>query len=311
MNPFDAVLKMTTRPIVKRASVTLVAGATAGVLFFSPVISVIAAGAAPQPAASIAIRYQNDDESKIVPRNSDDGNDDDVAEPGDENGDGDVVVIQYDTNDDDEDATQPADEEDNSDTDNATDEEEDSSSRPLKLTGIMKSSADIAPGQWAGVFDSRLIAPFMVAPRPERLSSEAIGLNAPITQREIVGGQMQTPKDEFEVSWYKETASPGQDGNMVFAGHLNWYGVPQAVFYNINSFTKGDEITVTGEDGVDYIYKVKWVKLIETADADLDELVGETKKPSLTLITCGGEWDPAAAQYKQRTVVRAELVVKK
>jgi hypothetical protein len=27
----------------------------------------------------------------------------------------------------------------------------------------------------------------------------------------------------------------------------------------------------------------------------------------LTLITCGGEWDPAISQYRQRTVVRARL----
>ncbi len=308
MNPFDAVLKISTRPLVKRASVTLVAGMTAGVLLFSPAISVVAAGGAVHPGASLSTRYQDDGESKIVPRESEDENDDDVSNADEESANDDVVVIQYDENDDDQDSTEPADDSDASD---SSEDDEDSSSRPLKLTGIMPAKADIAPHQWAGVFDSRLIAPFMVAPKPERLSSDAIGLNAPITPREIVGGQMQTPKDEFEVSWYKETASPGQDGNMVFAGHLNWYGVPQAVFYNINSFTKGDEIVVTGEDGVDYTYKVKWVKLIETADADLDELVGETKKPSLTLITCGGEWDAAAGQYKQRTVVRAELVVKK
>ena len=310
MNPFDAVLKITTRPIVKRASVTLVAGVTAGVLFFSPAISVVASGGATHPATSVSVRYQDDDESKIVPRESDDGSDDDVAEPADENEESDVVVIQYDTNDD-EDSSEPADEKDDPESSGSSSDGDDSSTRPLKLTEIISSKVDIAPSQWAGVFDSRLIAPFMVAPKPERLSSEAISLNAPVTPREIVGGQMQTPKDEFEVSWYKETASPGQDGNMVFAGHLNWYGVPQAIFYNINAFSKGDEIVVTGEDGVDYTYKVKWVKLIETADADLDELVGETKKPSLTLITCGGEWDPAAAQYKQRTVVRAELVVEK
>jgi sortase (surface protein transpeptidase) len=65
---------------------------------------------------------------------------------------------------------------------------------------------------------------------------------------------------------------------------------------------------VTGANGLVYRYKVQWVKQVDVAGADVANLVGETKQPSLTLITCGGEWDGAAQEYNQRTVLRAVLV---
>lgn len=177
----------------------------------------------------------------------------------------------------------------------------------LKTPGIISPEVDLQPSQWTGALDGRLVEPFAVPARPVRISSDAIGLDAEVTPREIVGGEMQTPKDEFEVSWYKETAAPGERGNAVFAGHLNWYGVPQAVFYGIDQLQKGDRITVTDDEGNAFVYVVKWVKLVDVAGADVDGVVGATERPSLTLITCGGDWNPAASEYDQRTVVRAVL----
>src|SRR3546814_14012882 len=37
---------------------------------------------------------------------------------------------------------------------------------------------------------------------------------------ETVNGTMQAPSDEKMVSWYKETARLGENGNVVLAGHL-------------------------------------------------------------------------------------------
>ncbi len=297
MKPLDAVLKLSGN---SRMSRVIAGGATAAMLFVSPVMGTLAApGSSSAPAAAL---FQDDDETKIVPRGSgtvdeedsseedvdvnedDQVNDDDVSEE-DENGSG-----------------EPADDEDYGD------EQESDQGDQIFLTGIVSSKIDLNPNQWMGALDERLVKPFAVAPRPVRLSSDAIDLDAEITPREIVNGEMQTPKDEFEVTWYKDTANPGEKSNMVFAGHLNWYGVPKAVFHNINELEKGDEIVVKGENGVDYIYRVKWVQLVPTATADLEEIVGPTKKASLTLITCGGEWDPTVSLYKDRTVVRAELV---
>ena len=180
---------------------------------------------------------------------------------------------------------------------------------PIRFTGIISTQADLQPNQWMGAMDGRLVEPFAAPPQPVHVRSDAIGLDADITVREIINGEMQTPVDENEVSWYKETGSPGVRGtNMVLAGHLNWYTTPYAVFHNIEEFRKGDRIVITGEGGFEYIYEVRWVKLFDDSDADMDALVGPTTKASLTLVTCGGEWDTDAGQYGKRTVVRAQLV---
>ncbi|MCC6791998.1 MAG: class F sortase, partial [Thermomicrobiales bacterium] len=56
-------------------------------------------------------------------------------------------------------------------------------------------------------------------------------------------------------------------------------------------------------------YRVVWSEPIDADTSELSEIVGPTDGSTLTLITCGGEWDPSEAKYNQRTVVRAELVV--
>ena len=183
---------------------------------------------------------------------------------------------------------------------------------PSALTtfnGVMPAGADLQPNQWMGAMDGRLVEPFAIPLRPTRVRSDVIGLDAEITVREIVNGEMQTPADEHEVTWYKETGSPGVRGtNVVLAGHLNWYTTPYAVFHNIDELQEGDLIVVTGEDGFEYTYQVRWVKLFDEANADMEALVGPTTKSSLTLITCGGEWDANAGQYGKRMVVRAQIV---
>ncbi|MGH2550601.1 MAG: class F sortase, partial [Thermomicrobiales bacterium] len=96
----------------------------------------------------------------------------------------------------------------------------------------------------------------------------------------------------------------GEDGNVVLAGHLNYWGIPQAVFFAIDTLQEGDVISVTGEDGELYQYEVQWVQQLD-AFASPDEAVAPTDEESLTLITCGGEWNAAASEYDHRTVVRA------
>ncbi len=119
---------------------------------------------------------------------------------------------------------------------------------------------------------------------------------------------MLDPTGPWVVSWYKETPKLGAQGNTVMAGHVDYWDVGAAVFYNVKDLKKGDLITITGDDGKVYTYKVDWVRLYSTADAPIQEIVGPTKKRALTLITCGGEFDYTNGVYLQRTVIRANYV---
>ena len=147
--------------------------------------------------------------------------------------------------------------------------------------------------------------------RPIALQVETIGITAEIEQLNIVDGAMQDPTGPWVVSWYQETAGLGQVGNIVTAGHINYWGVGDAVFANIDDLEEGDQIVFTGEDEVQYTYAVQWSQLVEVATMDTDtlqELVGPTDAENVTLITCGGEFDYNTGEYLSRTVVRGERV---
>ncbi len=95
---------------------------------------------------------------------------------------------------------------------------------------------------------------------------------------------------------------------MVLAGHLDYWDVGRAVFYDVGHLQKGDRIAVTGADKQTYAYEVDWTKLYDVVNAPIQEIVGPTPTESLTLITCSGPFDCQNGVYLQRTVVRTHRV---
>lgn len=145
---------------------------------------------------------------------------------------------------------------------------------------------------------------------PVSISIPNAQVDAAVEQREIVNGVMQDPTGPWVVSWYKETPKLGAEGNTVMAGHLDYWDVGPAVFYNVGSLKKGDLIKVNGDDGKIYTYKVDWVKQFDAniSTEKIQDIVGPTPKRALTLITCGGPFDYQNGVYLQRTIVRANYV---
>ena len=113
----------------------------------------------------------------------------------------------------------------------------------------------------------------------------------------------------YIVSWYRGTGKLNQDNNIVLAGHLDYYDVGEAVFYNLGKLKKKDLVEVTGSDDTVYRYAVDSVEDVDIAELNADqvqEIVGKTSGEVLTLITCGGTFDSDAQQYSQRKIVRAK-----
>lgn len=142
---------------------------------------------------------------------------------------------------------------------------------------------------------------------PSRILIPAIDVDARVEVLEIVNDTLQDPSNGDDVAWYKETARAGEEGNAVFAGHLNWYGMPEAVFFAIDRLVEGDEVLIRDGSCREHRYLVEWVELVEVATADMTEITGPSEQALLTLITCGGAWDPSISQYRERTVVRTRL----
>lgn len=61
---------------------------------------------------------------------------------------------------------------------------------------------------------------------PVHIAIPVIGVYAEIEYLEIIGGEMQQPPGADDVAWYKESARLGERGNVLLAGHLNFWGVP-------------------------------------------------------------------------------------
>ena len=154
---------------------------------------------------------------------------------------------------------------------------------------------------------------------PVEMVIDSLGVDAPIEIGTIADGAMQNPSGPWVVAWYDQLGKLGEGTNVVMAGHVDYYnsgpgGTPgPAVFWDIPNMAAGEIIRLVGENGETFEYAVEWTKLYNVAteltpEVIQTEVVGETGQESLTLITCGGPFDPATGEYLERWVLRANLV---
>ncbi|MDP9363637.1 MAG: class F sortase [Chloroflexota bacterium] len=188
----------------------------------------------------------------------------------------------------------------------AQEDEEDGAGTPAPIVSTRTGEVPSFGGRRPGPLDE----PAAEEDRPSGVAPVAIeieraAVSAEIEALDIVDGAMADPTGPWVVAWYEDLAGLGETGNVVMAGHIDYWNVGPAVFYSINQLAEGDEIGVTGTDGEVYAYAVEWVRQYDAADAPLDEITGRTTDEALTLITCGGTFDYATGEYLQRTVVRA------
>jgi LPXTG-site transpeptidase (sortase) family protein len=144
-----------------------------------------------------------------------------------------------------------------------------------------------------------------------RLVIEKAKIDAPVVVKGLDAQRvMQAPDNAFDTAWYDFSAKPGFDGNAVFAGHVDYIHVGQAVFWNIKDLEQGDLIHVRLEDGTVYTYSVTSKNQYSADTAPVDQIVGSPPNQQIvTLITCGGTFNSATHQYDKRLVVRAERVL--
>ena len=142
-----------------------------------------------------------------------------------------------------------------------------------------------------------------------RLVIPKIKVDAPVVVKGVgADGYMETPDNGYDVAWYGFTARPGGAGNAVFSGHVDYYNIGSAVFWNLGKLQPDDLMEIRLEDGTVYTYRVTGKGAFDETDAPVERIVGPTPVESVTLITCTGTFNRATRQYDKRLVIRAERV---
>ena len=145
---------------------------------------------------------------------------------------------------------------------------------------------------------------------PERVVIPAIGVNAPVTEVGLnKDGTVQTPPlgNQNLAGWYRFSVTPGQAGSSVIVGHVDSYTGP-SVFLDLKNLHKGDVVKVKLADGRTVAFAVDGVQVASKTSFPTRAVFGNTKFPSLRLVTCGGPFDYGTGHYLDNIVVYAHLL---
>jgi hypothetical protein len=153
-------------------------------------------------------------------------------------------------------------------------------------------------------------------PLGDQLVIPSIGVNAVVSGMDVASdGHMPDPAGYFNAVWYNFASIPGlggyvNGGNLVMAGHVDCARCHNgasgaAVFYNNRGLAPGAEIQYYSGGQLyryavtqvsDYNSSADWASIVAAGSADL------------TMITCGGTFDPVAREYNLRNVVFAKRI---
>lgn len=121
-------------------------------------------------------------------------------------------------------------------------------------------------------------------------------------------GNMGTPNNFTDVSWYKPGTIPGETGSAVMAGHVDNGLSLSGVFKHLENIKAGDDVYVMRNDGLKLHFVVNNVVSYPYTDVPAEIIFGSQEGKFLNLITCVGEWVPGQKTYNQRLIVYTTLV---
>ncbi|MFF9909226.1 class F sortase [Streptomyces sp. NPDC013457] len=181
---------------------------------------------------------------------------------------------------------------------------------PRPAAGTGQPAARIAGGAGtAGEGASGRPAPEpLSASPPVRIRIPAIDVDALLMHLELdAKGVLQPPPATAPAfaGWYADGTPPGALGTAVVAGHVDTPAGP-AVFHQLGAVKPGARIEVDRRDGRTAVFTVDAVEEHEKGRFPDDKVYGDSGRPELRLITCGGAWSQGTG-YQANTVVYATL----
>ncbi|MGW1772870.1 class F sortase [Streptomyces sp. NPDC002104] len=132
----------------------------------------------------------------------------------------------------------------------------------------------------------------MAASVPVRVRIPAAGVDAsPLLSLGLAAdGTVEVPSvaDGNRIGWYDKGVTPGETGPAVLIGHFDTARGP-AVLKDVSKVRVGDEVTVSRADGSTAVFRVRELEQVDKKHFPTDKVYGNTARPELRVITCGGE----------------------
>lgn len=144
---------------------------------------------------------------------------------------------------------------------------------------------------------------------PLRIGIPSIAVDADVEKVSLAAdGSMGVPKDPLNAAWYELGPHPGEIGNAVIVGHVNWIKGATGVFADLRKLKPGDVIDVQDDGGAIIAFVVRERRKYDAAADATGIFVSHDGKAHLNLITCDGSWVKSAKQYSERLVVFADKI---
>ena len=147
---------------------------------------------------------------------------------------------------------------------------------------------------------------------PTGLSIPVIDVRSDLlTLGQAADGTLETPppgEHYDQAGWYRYSPRPGAVGPAVLVGHIDSKKGGPSVFFRLGELRRGDPVEVRRADGTVAVFAVDDVRRFHKADFPTQLVYGNTDRPALRLITCGGPFDRATGHYVDNVIVTASLV---
>jgi hypothetical protein len=177
---------------------------------------------------------------------------------------------------------------------------------PVSTTAPPVVTRAPAPTSTVGVRSGRLEDLPAPASRPVRVRVAAPAIDAPVIEIGVdATAAMEVPEDVLVAGWYRFGPSPGEPGSAVVTAHVDNARQGRGAFFPMRGAQPGAVVTIDYADGSQRAFEVTGRRSYPKSTLPVEELFARSGPPVLTLITCGGSFDPVARRYDENVVVYA------
>ncbi|MFB6835569.1 class F sortase [Streptomyces sp. NPDC056361] len=144
---------------------------------------------------------------------------------------------------------------------------------------------------------------------PVRVRVPAVRIDAPVTDVGLDDDgwiEAPPPEDDRVAGWFTGAVTPGERGTAVVVGHVDTPN-GRAVFYDLGAVAKGHRVEIARRDGRTAVFSVYGVEVVPKDAFPAARVYGDSGRPELRLITCGGAFTEESG-YTGNVVVSARLV---